>query len=101
MSPAPPAAMPSKTWTLTERVFAFATLTTLLVSLALAAGLGVIAIFALFAERSTREALELSKQNTKLCSDLLIRSDAKREQMEKLIEFASGRKISKDGMGGP
>jgi acyl-coenzyme A synthetase/AMP-(fatty) acid ligase len=90
---------PPVTFAVSERVFAFATLTALLASLAVGVVFASLAMFSMFALRDVRENLELSKQNSSICRDALIRSDARREQMEKLVEFASGRKMP-TGIGG-
>lgn len=85
-----------------ERVFLYAAGAVLLVAFALAAMMGGLAWCTMLELRAARESLELSKQNTEICKAALIGSEARRDQMQRMVEFARGVKFpDKSAMGGP
>ena len=84
--------LPPETFVISERVFLYAIGATLLVTLAVALGCGTLALFTMRELSTARDALVLSRDNAAICHDALIRSDARREQLESLLEIAASRR---------
>lgn len=87
---------------ITDRVFALAALATLMVALALAAGMGWLAFAAMERAAITRDAYDEAKARADQCRDALLKSDARLEQVRDLFEVAGGRKkpVEASGVGG-
>lgn len=81
-----------RTFVVTERVFLYAIGATLLVSLMVALGCGVLTFVTMRELSITRDSLALVKDNAAICHDALLRSDAKREQIEQMLELAAMRR---------
>lgn len=81
-----------------DRVFMFAALTTLLVALAIGSAMGFLAFGAMRELAITRDALESERARAVSCETARNRLDAKLEQVGELLDYASGRKKA---VGGP
>lgn len=86
---------------ISARVFAYATLTTLLVALALSLVFGLFAYSTMREALLTREVLEQAQARATNCEVMVIQSRAKLEQVNELFETVGVRRRSQNGIGGP
>jgi hypothetical protein len=84
--------MSDRTFIVTERVFLYAIGATMLVSLMVALGCGVFALIAMHELETTRDVLALTQENAIICREALLKSEARRDQIEEMLEMAAGRR---------